>query len=341
MPCINGCTRKLPKVLTLLLYGHQLTAKVAAHAIMTNPEPRPNIVAPGVKLQPFNNARQLANSGCGGIPNADPGVQLPKLAFTPGARVQVDWQLTIPHPADVEDTGVRIAIHYGPGDSFEQNILVGRVEGDPGNLLPQTAGPVDAVANQIQSITVDLPLLKTCNYCTLQWIWAARQDGGSYISCADIAITTNGLLPNFGQLPSQVGNVLPGVPGETVGTPPGGGGATPGQPGQPVGGSNQNGTCKNSSAAVPVVIGILFGLFFSGLGLFAYRRVTAVPQPPKAAERSSLVQVQGLQTAPAPPASGGKGGLPTGWTEVKDPASGRPYFYNSNTGQTSWTPPSA
>jgi len=66
------------------------------------------------------------------------------------------------------------------------------------------------VSAGLQTVTVSLPAQKTCEYCTLQWIWAANQDGGSYIGCADIAITANGALPTY--IPNaQRGNVLPGV----------------------------------------------------------------------------------------------------------------------------------
>merc|ERR1719379_1781726 len=33
--------------------------------------------------------------------------------------------------------------------------------------------------------------------------------------------------------------------------------------------------------------------------------------------------------------------LPPGWEQATDPASGRPYFCNRATGETSWTPPAA
>lgn len=39
------------------------------------------------------------------------------------------------------------------------------------------------------------------------------------------------------------------------------------------------------------------------------------------------------------PAYGGGGGLPAGWEQITDPASGRPYYCNRSTGQSSWEPP--
>ena len=107
------------------------------------------------------------------------------------------------HPADNTNSGVRVAVHYGAGDSFASNVLAGGVVGS-GN--PGTVSVADL------STTVTLPA-KTCDYCTLQWIWSASSDGGSYIGCADVAITTNGALPDYGALGSQAsGHALPSRP---------------------------------------------------------------------------------------------------------------------------------
>ena len=37
---------------------------------------------------------------------------------------------------------------------------------------------------------------------------AAKNDGGSYIGCADVAITTDGTLPDYSKLASEAGNTL-------------------------------------------------------------------------------------------------------------------------------------
>ncbi|CAK0814756.1 unnamed protein product [Prorocentrum cordatum] len=42
-----------------------------------------------------------------------------------------------------------------------------------------------------------------------------------------------------------------------------------------------------------------------------------------------------------PPGYGGPPPLPPGWEQANDPASGRPYFCNRSTGESSWTPPPA
>ena len=107
----------------------------SGHAILTSPTPRAGTnIWTGVKLQPFSEAATLANQGCGGSANSDPGVThqtTPPTVFTPGQGINVQWTLTIPHPQDNTNSGVRIAIHYDTGDSFEQNILAGGVVGDP------------------------------------------------------------------------------------------------------------------------------------------------------------------------------------------------------------------
>ena len=70
------------------------------------------------------------------------GVTVPTEVFTPGQEIAVQWRMTISHPNDFEDTGVRIAVHYAPGDSFQENILAGGVEGDgvPLGYTPLSAG---------------------------------------------------------------------------------------------------------------------------------------------------------------------------------------------------------
>jgi hypothetical protein len=113
----------------------------------------------------------------------------------------VQWKLTIPHDADVQDSGVRLALYYDSGDSFQCNIMAGGLEGDSGFDVtvdgvtgPRvlSAGPPGATPNQLVSTIITLPANKTCDYCVLQWVWAARSDGGFYVDCADIAITRDG-----------------------------------------------------------------------------------------------------------------------------------------------------
>jgi len=290
------------------------------HAILVRPTPRPNQVGTGNKLQPFGDARNVANRGCGGAANADPGVQIPKTAYRPGEVVAVEWQLTIPHPADVIDTGIRVALHYTPSDSFSSNILLGGLEGDPdfdddtGDGIIDAAVPAaapDAAANSLASTIVTLPAGKTCNYCTLQWSWAARQDGGFYMGCADIAITTSGLLPDYNTITPETGNELPQNNPNTGGGRSGGGGDDGGGGGGWV-------------AAVVVLLLVAGG----GGGYYYYKKQSA---------EKETYGVAGAGGAPP----GGPAALPPGWTAAVDPASGRTYYSNTMTNETTWELPTA
>jgi len=182
---------------------------VCGIGILVSPVPRPG--SGGVLLPPFSNARSIANQGCGGSANSDIGVTIPTQAFVQGSQLNVTWQLDLPLPAVMNDTGVRIAIHYGGDDGFERNPLAGGLEGGP-PYTTVSAGPDNATARVSVSLSVILPS-KACDYCTLQWVWASRSEDGSYIGCADIAVNAVGTLPDYSQLPSQDGNVLPDVAG--------------------------------------------------------------------------------------------------------------------------------
>ena len=179
------------------------------------------ITGSGTKLRPFTDAKMYADeTKCGGAgSNNDPGVQTPLQAFSPGDQLTVKWRMTIPHPIDYPldapdntaspGSGVRIAMHYGATDSFEDNILAGGVVGDPGEGT-LAAGITDTEPNGEVTETITLGA-KTCDYCTLQWIWAANGDGGSYLMCIDISITTDGQLPDFNAVPSEVGKLVAGA----------------------------------------------------------------------------------------------------------------------------------
>jgi len=317
-----------------------LPTLVVGHAVLTSPAPRSasGMQGTGTKLPPFADAALLANGGCGGSANGDPGVQTPTVAFTPGAAVTVSWTLTIPHSADNIDSGIRVAVHYGPGDSFAQNILAGGVVG---------SGAPGTVSAGLETVQEALPAGKTCQYCTLQWIWSARQDGGSYIGCADIAITANGALPTYTP-GAQAGNVLPGVPAALTGPgsiivpavngpppPPGGVGAPP---------SNNNGGDKVDTGVGVSGWGVAgFLLLAGGGGFYFYRKRKQGGGPSGTTQVVGGGGTRGLAAAPPPPGPPPSGAavLPPGWTPQVDPASGRTYYYNTKTGESSWTPPGA
>lgn len=180
--CEREVSEREGTMLRALIFA-SLLPHVAAHGILTIPRGRPQGINPlGVKLVPFAAARENANIGCGGATAGLGSTTIPTTSFQAGQLVEIQWQLTIPHMAvDRTDTGVRIAIHYGATDSFECNILAGGLNGDPGfdpTLLGAenqvlSAGPVNAVNNSLVSTVVALPN-KTCDYCVLQWTWAAR-----------------------------------------------------------------------------------------------------------------------------------------------------------------------
>jgi len=312
-------------------------ADVSAHAVMTAPAPRP---APGMngfgtKLQPFTQAAAYADGGCGGVANGDPGVQVPTIAYQSGQQLTVTWDLTLPHADDNLDSGVRIAVHYGAGDSFDQNILTGGVVG---------SGQPGTVSAGLTTVTVALPV-KTCDYCTVQWIWAANQDGGSYIGCADVAITADGTLPNFAALPSQEGNVLPDVRAAATGP---GAISVPGPPPPPRGGipggvvesdgapgsQPSDGDTTNKGVNRLYAILAILALVFAVAGFLYYRQK-------KKQQAGAPAQTPMYNTAAVPPPPTSSTNLPAGWAELKDPASGATYYHHAATGEVTWTAPKA
>ena len=308
-----------------------------AHAVMKTPAPRQasGMLGTGTKLQPFADAQLYADNGCGGAGNGDPGLkQPPTIAYQSGAQVTVTWELTIPHPADNLDSGIRIAVHYGAGDSFSQNILTGGVVGS-GNPGTVSAG--------LLTTTVNLPNGKTSDWATIQWVWSANGDGGSYVGCSDVAITTNGQLPNYPNPNAHVGEVLSGIPAAASGPgsiyvaspppPPVGGGGS----GSGGGGSNNVGAPDGEgNPAVPVAVLLLLGAA-GGIGYYFWK------QNQKAKGKGSMPAVgitPNVATVSAvPPPPPGAPALPPGWQEHTDPGTGRAYYYNVNTGASSWVVP--
>ena len=182
-----------------------LSLLTLGHAFLRTPIPRDGTAGPngrGYRLTPFSDARQKANHGCGGAANGGLTVQRPTQVYQQGLGMPIRWRVAVPHNADVRDTGLRVAIHYAVDDSFECNVLLGGAEGEDGfqsreeiRLNAASAGavarPNPLLGNEFSTM-VTLPAGKTCDYCVLQWMWAARDDNGFYLSCADIAITADG-----------------------------------------------------------------------------------------------------------------------------------------------------
>jgi len=82
---------------------------------------------------------------------------------------------------------------------------------------------------------------------------------------------------------------------------------------------------------VVLIIVIVIVALGGGIWFFKRRGSQQTDAPMK-----SAVQYQGA--APPPPAAAG---LPPGWSEAVDPASGSKYYVNQATGATQWTPPAA
>lgn len=146
-----------------------------------------------------------------------------------------------------------------------------------------------------------------CTNCVLQWIWDAKSDGGHYVQCVDIAITEEGLLPDYTALPQPEEDI------NNNGLPDGvaGGGANP---------NSSGGSSADAGTAVGVVAVILL---FCCLAVALYVKRDSLPGLPCVGKGSSK----------------GAGELPPGWISAIDPSSNLPYYTNSATGETTWDMP--
>ena len=210
----------------------------------------------------------------------------------------------------------------------------------------------------------------------------SQEDDGYYISCADIAVTTNGMLPLptvYANLTNETGNELPiNQPrplSQCVTTRSGSSGG------------DANPTVIIVVVVVVVVIVLLIGIFVycyycrnrSGGSTSSSTKYSDAPPPPPPSGPAGAGQLPPGWSAAVDPASGntyyahvsgqtswdvptmagmGAGGvpppppgapppgqgaevLPPGWTSAIDPASGRTYYMNTVTNETSWTYPQA
>jgi len=98
--------------------------------------------------------------------------------------------------------------------------------------------------------------------------------------------------------------------------------------GTPNNANNGNEACSGGLSPVAAgFVGVLVGTVMFFIGLFLMKKVfvsgSSSSKPAAAWKPSAPPQME----------------LQSGWTAQKDPASGQTYYYNSVTGQTSWTPP--
>ena len=304
------------------------------HAVMIEPIPRSNVVIPansgcnwvagtcpiGNKLSGFKNAITVANRGCGGSANGDPGaagwqadggqMPRPRIVAVAGSFITVKWALTVPHRADIAtsnpDSGVRIALHYSFTDSFDCNVLAFNLRAGPD--IPDA----DAVAQPPleRAVNIEIPPDKVSDRAVLQFLWAAENDNGYYLSCADLAIVDaldgQKSVAEYQQLPAERGE-LPVNPRYT--RPASYRCLSNQSPEPPV---NVGGIVAAVIIILVVVIGVASGIYYKcrkGGGSTTY--AGAIPPPPPPGGSGVALQ---QWSGPA---------LPPGWRTVPDPASGR------------------
>jgi len=157
-----------------------------AHGVLTAPVPRSTMGAAqsggnGAKLTAAPataaelNACHLDNVGTESQPGKITAI------YAPGATVTVSWDITIAHQAA---PGVRVALRdTSKGESFSDHILQA--------FTTTNADGIDVGSTTgVKTLAVTLPANLECECCQLQWIWESTTDGGFYVDCADITISS-------------------------------------------------------------------------------------------------------------------------------------------------------
>lgn len=195
-------------------------------------------------------------------------------------------------------------------------------------------GPVGVTCFIEDSFT--LPGTTTCRGpATLRWMWNSAEGPETYANCMDLNIEG-----------SAVGGG--GSTGGGGGSGGGTGGDSGGTGGNVGGGSSAVAASGGDSGmhwTVPIILILL--VLIGCFAAYAYHHhqkepasrppsvyTTAEPKPVHVPEANwpdpyRRGTVQAAQPAP----------LPQGWTEMKDPASGHTYYFNSKTGQSTWVRP--
>ena len=248
---------------------------------------------------------------CGGTLNNDIALQgtpqLPlKNRYRPGSKIPVTWDITIPHDSA---PGVKIAMSFSQTDSYNDNVL------EPEGLDAGSGG----------ENTKEVTLPDKSGQAVLKWQWCSNEDGGCYITCADVLLD-------------------PTVPVASAGNSPG-----------------VSATIDNrgdSGGTVVVVLLVIIGLL--AVAYFGYKYWAAQDRrqfESELRENNAVKPAVGMVTLSAkgvekkrrgtfkdnrsirrPPPTSRAGKLQPGWHEAFDPDSGDKYYYHDD-GTTSWEKP--
>jgi hypothetical protein len=287
-----------------------LLAVANGHAVLLLPQPRTAQRAePGDKITGGFNAQ--TSPMCGNANNAE-ALQVNNI-FEVGQRVNVQWKVTIPHPAD--PNGVTVAIQYSATDTFAANVVHGP------NAAIQSGSP-----------TINFQLgTKTCQNCILRWMWVAPNDGGYYVGCADIQIVAQGQLAAARQAAQNNG-------GGTTTTP---------------GASSSDGAGAGAGIGITFGLVLVIGTGLGGAIFYFRRRGASPTKATITSTSSTASYSKSAAYSPAPTQAAAPatrptslsavkvqsmGPLPEGWQEYKTDE-GIPYYYQPSSGTTVWERP--